>query len=141
MIVYGKADFIADASIRIFDGAILEIGEGFFSNANVSMDVNKHIKIGKNALLGWDVQMIDSDGHDIYIDNKKSNYDRDIVVGDDVWIGSRCSLLKGCVIQNGCVLGYGSITSGKHTEEKAIIAGNPAKVIKKDVRWTREKTN
>ena len=56
-------DFIADASIRIFDGAILEIGEGFFSNANVSMDVNKHIKIGKNALLGWDVQMIDSDGH------------------------------------------------------------------------------
>jgi acetyltransferase-like isoleucine patch superfamily enzyme len=51
-----------------------------------------------------------------------------IMIGDDVWIGANCTILKGVVISKGAVIGAGSVVT-RNIPEYAIAAGNPARVI------------
>ena len=60
----------------------------------------------------------------------------DVVIGNDVWIGRGCVILSGSRIGDGAVLGANSVVSGK-VAPYAVVAGNPAKTIKK--RFDKEK--
>jgi acetyltransferase-like isoleucine patch superfamily enzyme len=53
-----------------------------------------------------------------------------IDIGKNCFIGCNSIILKGTVLGNGCVVGAGAVVSGKF-EANSVIAGNPAKVIKK----------
>lgn len=53
----------------------------------------------------------------------------EIVVGDDVWIGSRVTLLSGARVGNGCVVAAGSVVRGDFPP-RSVIGGIPARVIK-----------
>lgn len=59
----------------------------------------------------------------------------DTVVGNDVWIGTEAIIMPGVKIGDGAVIGARSIVT-KDVESYTIVAGNPAKVIKK--RFTDE---
>lgn len=52
-----------------------------------------------------------------------------IIIGDDVWIGYGAIILSGVKIGKGSVIGAGSVIS-KDVPPFAIVAGNPAKVVK-----------
>lgn len=53
----------------------------------------------------------------------------DIVVKDDVWIGLNSIILSGVTIGQGAIVAAGSVVT-KDIPPYAIVAGNPAKVIK-----------
>jgi acetyltransferase-like isoleucine patch superfamily enzyme len=53
---------------------------------------------------------------------------RDIVVGDNVFIGMNTIILPGTRIGNNVIVGAGSVVRGNVTDY-SVIAGNPAKVI------------
>lgn len=53
-----------------------------------------------------------------------------VVIGDDVWIGARVTILPGVHIGDGCVIGAGSVVT-KNVEPYSIVGGNPARVIRK----------
>lgn len=52
-----------------------------------------------------------------------------IIVGNDVWIGTRATILSGVTIGDGAVVAAGSVVS-KNVPPYAIVAGNPAKFVK-----------
>ena len=52
-----------------------------------------------------------------------------VVIGDGVWIGSNCAILKGVTIGDGAVIARGS-TVTRDVEPYTIVAGNPAKPVK-----------
>ena len=52
-----------------------------------------------------------------------------VYIGDDVWIGSRVTILPGVKIGNGAVIGAGSIVT-HDVEEYSVVAGNPAKKVR-----------
>lgn len=54
----------------------------------------------------------------------------DTVIGDGVWIGMRAVILPGVKIGEGAVIGTGAVVT-KDVEPYSIVAGNPAKEIKK----------
>lgn len=54
---------------------------------------------------------------------------RDIVVGDDVWIGENAIVCSGVTIGQGAIVAAGAVVT-KDVEPYAIVGGNPAKVIK-----------
>ncbi len=54
----------------------------------------------------------------------------DTVIGNDVWIGQNATILPGVHIGDGAIIGLGSIV-GHDVEPYTIVAGNPAKPIRK----------
>ena len=57
-------------------------------------------------------------------------YKGDTVIGNDVWIGQNAVILPGVHIGNGVIIGANSIV-GRDVDPYTIVAGNPARVIRK----------
>lgn len=55
--------------------------------------------------------------------------EEEVIVGDDVWIGARVTILSGARIGNGCVVAAGSVVRGEFPP-RSIIGGIPARVLK-----------
>lgn len=55
--------------------------------------------------------------------------EKDIVVGNDVWLGARVILTAGVTIGDGCIVGAGSVVT-HDLPPNSIAAGVPARVIK-----------
>ncbi|CAF9930382.1 MAG: hypothetical protein HETSPECPRED_007619 [Heterodermia speciosa] len=55
---------------------------------------------------------------------------KEIHVGEDCWIGGNVIILPGVTVGNGAVLGAGSVVT-KDVPSFHVVAGNPARVIKK----------
>jgi virginiamycin A acetyltransferase len=53
----------------------------------------------------------------------------DTVVGNDVWIGQKATILPGVHIGDGAIIGTASVV-GSHVAPYTIVAGNPAKVLR-----------
>lgn len=52
-----------------------------------------------------------------------------VVIGDGVWVGSNCTILKGVEVGDGAIIARGSIVT-KNVPAFTIVAGNPAKIVK-----------
>jgi len=59
-----------------------------------------------------------------------ANKGGDVIIGDRVWIAYRAIILPGVTIGEGAVVGAGSVVT-KDVEPYTIVAGNPARFIKK----------
>ena len=57
-------------------------------------------------------------------------YKGDTVIGNDVWIGQNALILPGVQIGDGTIIGANSVV-GSDVEPYTIVAGNPAKIIRK----------
>lgn len=133
------------ASIYVSSWGRCFIDEGIWLNQpnfNVIVNNNERFKphklvIGKRAQLRRELTIRTSDGHSIFNAGEKLPYNepQDVIIGDDVWIAQRVTLIKGAQIPSNCVVGACSLVNKKFEEEGCIIAGNPAKVIKRNIRW------
>jgi acetyltransferase-like isoleucine patch superfamily enzyme len=96
------------------------------------------ILIGRDAMFSGDILLTTSDMHPIF-DNAgaRINSALPISLGDHVWVGSGARILKGASIGSGCVVGMSAVVTRGDYPESCIIAGNPAKIVRTDVRWER----
>ena len=86
--------------------------------------------------MAKDVVIRTTDGHVIYnrYDRKRINAASDVIIGDHVWIADRSVILKGVRIGNSSVIALGSIVT-KNVPSNVIVAGSPAKVVRRDIVW------
>ena len=57
-----------------------------------------------------------------YMNEYISSEDRNIIIGNDVWIGARCIIFEGVTIGDGAVIASGSIIR-KHVPPYAVVGG------------------
>lgn len=71
-------------------------------------------------------------GHPIYPDTRNSTYEygKEVVIGDNVWIGGNTVVCPGVRIGDNVVIGAGSVVT-KDIPDWSVAAGNPCKVIRK----------
>ena len=114
----------------------LKLGAGFNMTAESTIVCAKEITFGDDSLLAWDVLVMDTDEHPLFDkDNERINPDKPIVVGNHVWIGCKCVLLKGAEVPNDTVLAAGTLLKSAFAGENQVIGGNPPSILKRDVRW------
>lgn len=87
------------------------------------------ITIGDDVFIGPKVNLI-TINHDPDPDNRSATYGRRIVIEDKVWIGINSTILPGVRIGYGAIVGAGSVVT-KDVEPMTVVAGNPARFIKK----------
>ena len=125
------------SKISVLPGGCLSLGRNFSITAESQICAKKLINIGENVLMSWQCLVMDTDWHSIYFDGTKVNEDMAIDIEDNVWVGCRSTILKGAVIHKGCVIGANSNVVGVFTEKNCIIAGNPARIVKKHITWEK----
>ena len=59
----GSADFCKGISLNVFDNSVLKIGNNLFCNGGCTIRCRKKISIGSDNMWGWNVCMMDGDGH------------------------------------------------------------------------------
>lgn len=109
----------------------LIVGNDVAIGRNAIIACKKLIKIGDYVRIGPFVQIIDHD-HSFKKNKLIMNQEAkcaEIIIGEDVWIGTHAVILKGVNIGNGAVVAAGAVVT-KNVPENAIIGGVPAKIIK-----------
>lgn len=130
--------FKADNKIVVVGSGKLAFGTRVSANSGFIVSCSKSIKFGNNVLMGWDITIIDEDGHKIYDgDGNFINERKDISIGNDVWIAKGVTILKGTVIPDGCVVGACSVLSKKYEQKQSLIVGAPGCIIKTNITWER----
>ena len=61
--------------------------------------------------------------------------EKNISIGKNCYIGSAVRFAPGCEVRNNVIVGIGSVLTKKLLENNVMIAGIPAKVIKKNYNW------
>lgn len=152
-IVYRGARFEAYGKGSISIGEMAVIGDA-------RIVCRSRVQIGKRFLTSWNVFIQDFDPHPVVPElraaeqtlvcrnfeprlecdpafppqpNSKIEKDfsaAEIVIGDDVWMGANTTVLKGARIGNGSIVASGAVVVKGEYPDRAILAGNPAKVIK-----------
>ncbi|ADV48888.1 hypothetical protein Celal_1577 [Cellulophaga algicola DSM 14237] len=133
----GKARIGQGSKLSVGSKGHMILGNNLLVTAESSIVSHKKISIGDDVLISWDVLIMDTDFHSIYTENgEKINPNKDIVIGDRVWIGCRCLILKGSEIPNKSVIAANTVYStNKLKENNSIIGGIPVRVIKERVTW------
>ena len=106
----------------------MSIGKNVFINAGCKFQDQGGIYIGDNVLIGHGVT-IATLNHDFNIDKRASMYAKGVRISSDVWIASNAVILPGITIGKGAIVGAGAVVT-KDVPPKAIVVGNPAKIIK-----------
>ena len=124
------------------DNNVITIGKNasFCGKTEIVCLEGTKVTIGNNILSSSDVYIKTSDSHSIYdFDHKRVNIAKDVIIGNNVWLCQKASILKGSIIPNNCVVAYGSIVTKQFHDSNCIFGGNPAKIIKKNIEWGEER--
>ena len=122
-------------------GAEIRIGN-HVGISGATIYAREGIEIGDNTAIGGNVKILDNDFHPIEAEerirllNDPRGGDSDLIpsrpvhIGKNCFIGCNAIILKGTILGDGCVVGAGAVVAGEF-EAGSVIAGNPAKVIRK----------
>lgn len=131
IICRGTRSIQTGCDLRVWPGAELEIGSGYF-NKNVQIICQEKIVIGNDVVVARDVVIRDSDAHKL--NGEGYQMKKPVHIGNHVWIGARAMILKGVTIGDGAVIAAGAVVT-KDIPAHAVAAGVPARVIREDVVW------
>lgn len=131
LVVNGEFEVYDGSIITVEEGATLQLGSGYL-NSNSRIYCFKEITIGEGVAISEEVVIRDSDNHSILADDYEMS--KPISIGNHVWIGFRAAILKGVTIGDGSIVAAGAIVT-KDVPPNCLVAGVPAKIIKRNVEW------
>lgn len=100
----------------------------------VTISAHESISIGDDTQIGAGTIIVDSDFHNVRsIDVNERHHSlgptSPVIIGKNVFIGTRCTILKGVTIGDNAVIGANSVVT-KNIPDNAIAAGNPIHIIR-----------
>lgn len=111
-------------------GRHVHFGHRVYANFNLTLVDDGNIFVGDNVLFGPNVTVATAN-HPIEpsLRSRGLQYNRDVHIGNDVWIGAGAVLVPGVRIGDGSVIGAGSVVT-RDIPAGAVAAGNPCRVLR-----------
>lgn len=147
---------LMDGMIQSFSGrGTITIGDRSYVGPDTRIWAYENISIGKYVLISHNCNIFDSNCHPIDSEDRKRDYENlilrgegnqnnevicaPVVIGDNVWIGANTTILKGVSIGERTIVAAGAVVT-KSFPKDVVIAGNPAKIVKKLAGETDDKS-
>lgn len=144
-------------NVKIYDHTVVvfsRIGNNSYLSRNTSvhkLTMGKYCSVGQDVLIGIGIHPTNylSTSPIFYAVTKYNTFQtysniqffeeyKEVVIGNDVWIGTRVMILDGVTIGNGAIVAANSVVT-KNVEPYSIVGGTPAKHIK--YRFSAQKIN
>lgn len=135
LILEGTARFAQGVRLWIDQDATITVGDNFYCNKNCLFRAFDNIAIGKDVLMGWDIEMNTTDGHHIIIDGHEKVNHGSISIGNHVWIASHVIFSKNSSVADDCVVAQRSLVMGINNNTNTLYGGVPTKIIKERFIW------
>lgn len=136
-----------DNKIIVSTMAKINIGQGVTIGGHgvIVGSMGSNITLGEDCMLSKEILMYSGDGHTIFDTEKMTRtnpiYPHNerffIDIGPHVWIGYRSAILYQTKIGASSIVGTQSLVKGSFPNN-CVLAGNPAKIVKKNVTWHRD---
>lgn len=142
-----NAKWISKRGAGIFYNVIIEVCDnatfesGFFTvNGGSVIVCAKHILFGENVMMGRNIIVYDSDHHQILDENNQiKNNPKEVIIGDNVWLTSNVTVLKGVNIGSGSIIGAQTLVTKSLEKNAFFVGGNTAKLLGKNAKWSRKR--
>lgn len=124
-------NFVLHSPFHCDFGCNIHIGEHFVGNFNLTILDEAEVRIGNNVFIGPNTTLC-TIIHALDWEKRNEGIMRalPITIGDNVWIAADVTILPGVTVGEGAVIGAGSVVT-KDVEASTVVAGNPARMIKK----------
>lgn len=116
------------------EGAEIRIGDDCGLSGTVICAAVR-VSIGKRCLIGADCMIFDTDFHNARPENRRysppdwAKISAPVTIEDDVFIGTRATILKGVTIGRGSIIAAGSLVAAD-VAPCTVVGGSPARVIR-----------
>lgn len=107
----------------------IDIGDYVLISPGTRISASDSITIGNAVMMAHGVYITDSDWHGLYNRLERDPRSRPVVIGDNVWLGDRSTVLKGVRIGDNSVVGAGAVVT-RDVPPNVVVAGNPARVVR-----------
>lgn len=127
----GDRSFIEGPFYASWGGSHVHFGSGIYANFNLTLLDDGHIYVGDRVLFAPNVTVVTS-GHPLYarLRRQEMQFNKDVHIGENVWIGSNTIILPGVTIGKNTVIGAGSVVN-KDIPDQVVAFGNPCRVYRK----------
>jgi acetyltransferase-like isoleucine patch superfamily enzyme len=116
-------------TIAVYANARIVLGAGSFVGHHATIAACESVQVGNGVFVA---DMVSIRDHDHEVGRSPSSGAMTItpvVVGDDVWIGSKATLLRGADVGAGAIVGANAVVRGS-VPARSVVAGVPARVIR-----------
>ena len=119
-------------------GHHVHFGSDVYANSNLTLVDDGHIFIGDKVMIGPNVTIATANHPiDPELRDKGLQYNRDVYVGENTWLGSGVVIVPGVRIGKNVVIGAGSIVT-KDIPDNVLAVGNPCRVLREVSEHDRE---
>jgi acetyltransferase-like isoleucine patch superfamily enzyme len=135
MTVTGNVNMFYGTTIEVHANGNLTIGQCHINTGAVIICAYK-MKIGSGVLIARLVHIMDSDTHHVFDENgNKTNMPKEVVIGNNVWLGVKSTIMRGVTIGSGSIVSANSVVMNR-VKEHTLVAGMPARVFSEVKKWS-----
>ena len=134
----GENNYIQPPFYANWGGHHVHLGNNVYANFNLTCVDDGHIYIGDRVMIGPNVTIATA-AHpvDPALRAKNLQYNRDVTIGENAWIGANVVILPGVHIGKNAVIGAGAIVT-KDVPDNCVAVGNPCRVLREVTERDRE---
>ena len=107
----------------------IKIGDYVLISPGVRISASDDIVIGDSVMIANGAYITDADWHGIYDRAHRNEGVTPVKIGNNVWLGDHCAILKGVTIGDNSIVAANAVVT-KPVEANVIVAGNPARIVK-----------
>lgn len=143
-LIIGQLPGLGAGVSRVANNCRVDIGNRVVINGvTLYLQEDKsNVSIGEDSQLSWGIDIWCTNAHTITnLKGEPINFAQSIEIGKHVWVGKDVKIGKNTKIPDNSIVGWGSIVTKVFNEPNIILAGIPAKIVKRGINWDRRCIN